>query len=85
MATLGNIRPHVGCKTKQERYKRINDLKRQNQRIYIFNVNKKYDKDVIGWLENNKPYQAAIKWLVREQIKKEEASADIANLKESLR
>lgn len=50
----------------------INEYKRRTQKICLFNFSKIYDPDVIEWLERNKPYQTAIKQLIRDQIKREE-------------
>ena len=75
--------PRVPGATRERKNRQINDYKRRTQRIYILNVSKRTEQDVIGWLEQNKPYQTAIKWLVREQIKREEASADLENEKAS--
>lgn len=68
MATIHRRMP----RTPQRRNAQINTYKRNTQRIYLINISHKYDQDVIDWLEENKPYQTAIKWLVREQIKREE-------------
>lgn len=81
MATIRQYRKK-GTRTKQEHYDQINDSKRKTQRIYILNMNKTKNADVIAWLEENKPYQGAIKWLVREQIKREQQE-ELERLKET--
>ena len=40
-------------------------------RRYGLNVNKRKEKAIIKWLEENKPYQTAIKRLIKEEIKRE--------------
>lgn len=65
-------------RTKQERYRQYNDFKRRSERIYILNIHKKWDAELIEWLEENKPYAGAIKWLIAEQIKREKAELEQA-------
>lgn len=69
--------------TKKERYDQVNEYKRNTQRIYLLNFSKEYDADLIEWMEANKPYQGAFKWLVREQIKREAEEAKLTVQKET--
>ena len=38
---------------------------------YHLNVNVRRERAIIKWLEDNKPYQTAIKRLIREEIARE--------------
>ena len=69
---MATIHPYLGV-TKKEGYnsRRQQKYEKETQRRFILNAHRKHDKDVIKWLENNKPYATAIKKLVREQIAQE--------------
>ena len=68
------IRPPIPY-TPEERRKRnieaVNRYERKWKKSYRITVSKKYEKDIIKWLDANRPYQTAIKKLVREQIARE--------------
>ena len=66
------INPYLGV-TKKPGYKKkqVNEFNRVHMRRYGININKKKEKALIKWLEDNKPYQTAIKRLIREQIARE--------------
>ena len=66
------INPFYGV-SKKEGYnkKRVNEYNRVHQRRYGLNLHKKYDRVLIKWLEENKPYQETIKRLIREEIIRE--------------
>ena len=68
------INPYLGV-TKHKGYKtrQVNAYKKEHVRQIPLHLNKKYDRDVIKWLDENKPYQTAIKSLIREKIKQEKA------------
>lgn len=68
------INPYLGVSKKQG-YKKnqVNEFNRVHMRRYGININKKTEKALIKWLEANKPYQTAIKRLIREQIAREKA------------
>ena len=63
------INPYLGV-TKQEGYKKrqVNEFNRTHMRRFSLNFNKRTERSLIKWLEENKPYQTAIKRLIREQI-----------------
>ena len=66
------INPYLGV-SKTEGYDkdRVNAYNRVHQKRYGLHLHKKYDRALIKWLEENRPYQSAIKRLMREQIKRE--------------
>ena len=73
------IRPPIPRPRRTEEEKRkalydaVNRYERRWKKSYRMTVNKKYEKDIIKWLDEHRPYQTAIKTLVREQIKREKA------------
>lgn len=73
MATIHRKHIFVGTPEEKRKYTTTqkNEYKRKTQRIYLLNIHKKLDKDIVDWLEENKPYSNAIKWLIEEQIKRE--------------
>ena len=68
------INPYLGV-SKKEGYKKrqVNEFNRTHMRRYGININKKTERSIVKWLEENKPYQTAIKRLIREQIAREKA------------
>ena len=70
MATLESRRRI--CKQHRTKTEINNDYHRRTQRFFIVAVSKIYDQDVLQWLEANRPYQTAIKWLIRGQIVREQ-------------
>lgn len=48
-----------------------NAYERKHKKSYRLTVNKKYEREIIKWLEANRPYQTAIKRLIREEIARE--------------
>lgn len=50
------------------------DLKYQKAKIkqIKFTLNKETDKDILEFLEKKKPIQTYLKWLIREEIYKDE-------------
>ena len=68
---MATIRPYLGV-SKIEGYnkRRVNAYNRTHMRRYSLNVNKKKERAIIRWLEENKPYQNAIKRLICEEIKR---------------
>ena len=70
------INPYLGVsKVKGYKKRQVNEFNRTHMRRYGINMNKKTDRALIKWLEENKPYQSAIKRLIREQIKREKAQS----------
>lgn len=73
------LRPHIPRPKRTEEEKRkalydaVNRYERKWKKSYRITVNKKYEKEIIRWLEANRPYQTAIKRLIREEIAKEKA------------
>ena len=68
------INPYLGV-SKRPGYKKdqVNEFNKTHMRRYCLNMNKKTEKQLIQWLEENKPYQTAIKRLIREQMAREKA------------
>lgn len=52
------------------------DYKKAYVQRIVLDVSKRYEPDIVKWLADNKPYCTAIKWLIREQIKREQAEID---------
>lgn len=69
---MATLHPYLGV-MKQEGHntRRMNNYNRTKMQRYGLNVNKKTEKDIIKWLESNRPYATALKKLIREQIAKE--------------
>lgn len=66
------INPYLGVSKKPGyKKKQVNDYNKIHMRRFGLNMNKKKERALIKWLEENKPYQTAIKKLIREQIKRE--------------
>ena len=67
------INPYLGV-SKRPGYKKeqVNEFNRTHMRRFSLNMNKETEKNLILWLEENKPYQTAIKRLIREQIDREQ-------------
>ena len=66
------INPYLGVSKKPGYKKRqVNEFNCTHMRRYGININKKTERAIIKWLEDNKPYQTAIKRLIREQIARE--------------
>ena len=66
------IHPYLGVTKKKDYYtKAVNRCIKLNQRRFEIHFHKKNDRALIKWIEENKPYQAAIKRLIREEIKRE--------------
>ena len=66
------INPYLGV-TKQEGYnkRKANEVNRIHMRRFSLNFNKRTERSLIKWMDENKPYQTAIKRLIREQIARE--------------
>lgn len=66
------INPYLGV-SKEPGYKKkqVNEFNKLHMRRYGININKKTEKHLIKWLEENKPYQTAIKQLIQDQIDRE--------------
>ena len=79
---MATLHPYLGI-SKQAGYetKRINQYRDKSIRRFFMNVNKKTEKDILKWMEANKPYQTAIKRLIREQIKREKAANKAKTMK----
>lgn len=69
---MATLHPYLGV-SKKEGYhtNRKNEYNRTAVKRYCFNVHLKKDKDIIKWIENNRPFITAVKKLIREQIKRE--------------
>ena len=69
---MATINPYLGV-SKKPGYKKdqVNEFNRTHMRRYGLNLNKRKERALINWLENNKPYQTAIKRLIREEIARE--------------
>ena len=66
------INPSLGISKKPGYQKRkANAYNRLHQRTFIFNVNKIHEKKILKWMEENKPYQTALKRLILEEIDRE--------------
>ena len=66
------INPYLGVSKKPGyKKKQVNEFNRTHMRRYGININKRTEKKIIKWLEENKPYQTAIKRLILEQINRE--------------
>ena len=48
-----------------------NRYEKKHKKSYRLTVNKVYERGIIKWLEANRPYQTAIKRLIREEIARE--------------
>ena len=71
---MATINPYLGVSKKPGyKKKQVNEFNRTHMRRYGININKKKERSLINWLENNKPYQTAIKRLIREEIAREKA------------
>ena len=72
---MATLHPYLGV-SKEEGYntRKANEFNRTKMRRYGLHINKKTEKDIIDWLEKNKPYQTAIKGLIRKQIAKEKGN-----------
>lgn len=66
------INPNLGIsKLKGYKKRQVNEFNKTHMRRYGLHLNKKKDRALIKWLETNKPYQTAIKRLIREEIERE--------------
>lgn len=66
------INPYLGYSKVEGYYKKkANEYnKKRMHRIHI-NVNVRKERSIMKWLEDNKPYQTAIKRLIKEEIARE--------------
>lgn len=66
------INPYLGySKVKGYKKRKANEYNSKRMKRYGINVNIKRERSIVRWLEENKPYQTAIKRLIREEITKE--------------
>ena len=78
---MATLHPYLGV-SKEEGYntRKSNEFSRTKTRRYGLHINRKTEKDIIAWLEENKPYQTAIKRLIKEQIAKEKKSKNASSV-----
>ena len=72
------IHPYLGV-SKKEGYKKrqVNEYNRTHMKQYNLHMNKRKERALIKWLEDNRPYQTAIKRLIREQIAREKKAKSL--------
>lgn len=69
---MATLHPYLGVSKEKGYNTRIsNEFSKTKTRRYGLHINKKTEKDIIKWLEDNKPYQTAIKRLIKDQIERE--------------
>ena len=66
------INPYLGVSKKPGYNKRkANEYNKKHMRRYGLNFNIRKERALINWLEENSPYQTAIKRLIRKEIIRE--------------
>ena len=63
---MATLHPYLGVSKEDGYHTRVaNTYQKQYHKRYVIVVNKKYDKDIIKWMEENKPHSKTIKRLIR--------------------
>lgn len=66
------INPYLGVSKKPGyKKKQVNAYNSVNMKQYHLNINRYTEKELLKWMEANRPYQAALKRLIREEIARE--------------